>query len=101
MHAVHSSSVLACNVFDYWRAKDLGLMGQALGIESLIERITFEAQFPTGLPGSPPNLDVACGSGWVTCGLLNPSSLNPSATRSVALRLRTSTFPAVDLSGAA
>ena len=59
MHALHSSSVLACNVFDYWRAKGIGPVGKVLGIESHIERLTFEAQFPTGLPGKPPNIDVA------------------------------------------
>jgi len=59
MHALHSSSVLVCNVFDYWRSKGLGLVGEALGGEPSVERLTFEAQFPTGLPGEPPNIDVA------------------------------------------
>jgi len=59
MHALHSSSVLACNVFDYWRAKGVGPIGGVLKVEPLIDRLTFEAQFPTGLPGKPPNLDVA------------------------------------------
>ena len=59
MHALHSSSVLACNIFDYWRGKDLGPLGEALGSGIRFEYLTFEAQFPTGLPGQPPNLDVA------------------------------------------
>jgi hypothetical protein len=65
MHALHSSSVLACNVFDYWRVKGVGLIGRALGIEPLIDRLTFEHQFPTGLRGNPPNLDVAL---WLHSG---------------------------------
>jgi hypothetical protein len=65
MHALHSSSVLACNVFDYWRTKDVGLVGEILGVESRIDRLTFEAQFPTGLPGNPPNIDVAL---WLVSG---------------------------------
>ena len=39
--------------------KNLGPLGQALGSGPGIERLSFEAQFPTGLPGNPPNLDVA------------------------------------------
>jgi hypothetical protein len=65
MHALHSSSVLACNVFDYWRVQDVGLVGKVLGIEPHIERLTFEAQFPTGLRGKPPNIDVAL---WLKSG---------------------------------
>ncbi len=59
MNALHSSSVLACNVFDYWRGKDLCPLGEALGNSQRFEPLTFEAQYPTGLPGQPPNLDVA------------------------------------------
>ena len=65
MHALHSSSVLACNVFDYWRTNGVSIIGEALGIEPLIERLTFEAKFRTGLPGKPPNLDVAL---WLRSG---------------------------------
>jgi len=64
MHALHSSSVLACNVFDHWRSSGVGPVGKALGIGPCIE-LTFEAQFPTGLPGKPPNIDVAL---WVKSG---------------------------------
>lgn len=65
MHALHSSSVLACNVFDYWRARGVGLVGEALGIGPRVESLTFEEQFPTGLPGKPPNIDVAL---WLKSG---------------------------------
>ena len=65
MHALHSSSALACNIFDYWRTNGVSVIGEALGIEPLIERLTFEAQFKTGLRGHPPNLDVAL---WLLSG---------------------------------
>lgn len=57
--ALHSSAALVCNVFDYWRARSLACLGAALGTGGTIEGMRFEAQFPTGLPGNPPNLDVA------------------------------------------
>ena len=59
MQALHSSAVLAVNFFDHWVDKDAGPLLEALGISSTLESLTFEAQFPTGLPGNPPNLDVA------------------------------------------
>lgn len=65
MQALHSSSVLACNVFDYWRSNGVGPVGKALGVGPCIERLTFEAKFPTGLPGEPPNIDVAL---WLESG---------------------------------
>ncbi len=65
MLALHSSSILACNVFDYWRVHEVGLLGEALNLAPPIDRFAFEAQFPTGLPGEPPNLDVAL---WLHTG---------------------------------
>lgn len=65
MCALHSSSVLACNVFDYWRASNGKVVASALGLKSPVKRMEFEAQFPTGLPGSPPNLDVGL---WLESG---------------------------------
>ena len=60
MRALHSSSALAVNIFDYWTDRDKAPMLSALGIDpkggTLLD---FEAQFPTGLPGTPPHLDVA------------------------------------------
>lgn len=57
--ALHSSSALACNVFDYWRARDLSSLQAALELSEPITKLAFEAQFSTGLRGEPPNLDVA------------------------------------------
>ena len=59
MRALHSSSALAVNVFDFWQGRDAGPLLQALGIDGQLKSLRFEAQYPTGLGGMPPNLDVA------------------------------------------
>lgn len=58
MQALHSSSALACNVFDYWRGRDTAALAQALDVPGPICSIAFERKYPTGLRGKPPNLDV-------------------------------------------
>jgi hypothetical protein len=57
MKAVHSSAVLAVNVFDYWSERDPTPLGAALDVREL-KSIEFEAQHGTGLDGTPPNLDI-------------------------------------------
>jgi hypothetical protein len=59
MQALHSSSALAVNVFDYWRGRSLAWVMGVLSLTSEPSSLRFEAQFPTGLPGKPPNLDLA------------------------------------------
>ena len=59
MSALHSSSALVANVFDYWCERDAGPLLGAIGVGEAVELLRFEAQFPTGLDGSPPNLDIA------------------------------------------
>src|SRR2546429_2073494 len=59
MRALHSSSALAVNVFDYWTSRDAAPLGGALELGSEVRSLRFEAQFPTGLDGNPPNLDLA------------------------------------------
>ncbi|MDX2221056.1 MAG: hypothetical protein SF172_18725 [Burkholderiales bacterium] len=59
MQALHSSSALACNVFDYWRHRNARPLAAALGLSGQICSLRFEQKFPTGLPGNAPNLDVA------------------------------------------
>lgn len=59
MLALHSSSALAANIFDYWRGRSLAWVTGALSLTSEPSSLRFEAQFPTGLPGTPPNLDLA------------------------------------------
>jgi len=59
MRALHSSSALAVNVFDHWQERDAGPLLRTLGIDGRLASLCFEAQYPTGLGGTPPNLDVA------------------------------------------
>ena len=60
MKALHSSSALAVNFFDYWTDRDKTPLLRALGIDAVSAKsLDFEAQFPTGLGGKPPHLDVA------------------------------------------
>lgn len=58
MHALHSSAALAVNVFDYWTDLALEPLLNALGLPGRATTVEFESQFPTGLGGTPPNLDV-------------------------------------------
>jgi hypothetical protein len=58
LQAVHSSSALACNVFDYWKGRDAGPLARALHLGSNIAEIRFEQKFPTGVSPRSPNLDV-------------------------------------------
>ena len=58
MQAVYSSAALLCNVFDYWRGRDLSALGQAFGISSRCCGLAFEQKFRTGLGRIPPNIDV-------------------------------------------
>jgi hypothetical protein len=58
MQALHSSSALACNFFDYWRGRDTAPLANALGVDAPLCSIRFEQKRPTGLRGKAPNLDV-------------------------------------------
>ena len=71
MRALHSSSALAANFFDYWTDRDKAPLLAALGIESgHADSMEFEARFSTGLQGAPPHLDVAIGlSTGLTVGI--------------------------------
>lgn len=59
MQAFRSSSALVCNVFDYWRNRPLVSLAAALGAPANADHLYFEQKYPTGLRGTPPNLDVA------------------------------------------
>jgi len=59
MKALHSSAALAVNVFDYWAERDSSQVVVSLGLGMAPASLAFEAQFPTGLEGNPPNLDLA------------------------------------------
>jgi hypothetical protein len=57
--ATHSSAALACNAFEYWRPQQYWrIVELALALPSRIVSFQYEAHFPTGLEGKPPNLDV-------------------------------------------
>lgn len=58
MRALHSSSALAVNFFDAWVGEDNNALMEAFGLDLEPATIRFEAQYPTGLPGNPPNVDV-------------------------------------------
>lgn len=61
--ALHSSSALAVNVFDYWRTRDASALAQVLGLEDEIKGIRFEEKFKTGVGSRSPNLDVVIRTG--------------------------------------
>ncbi len=64
LRALHSSSALVANLFDYWTDRDKAPLLAALGVDADgAESLDFEARFPTGLGGTPPHLDVAIGLG--------------------------------------
>ncbi len=58
MRALHSSSALAVNVFDTWMDRNASPLLSVLNLEPGEVDVHFEEQYPTGLPGNPPNLDV-------------------------------------------
>ena len=60
MRAPHSSSALAVNAFEPWRRR---LKHLELGGIRSFETIAFEQQFPTGLRGTPPHLDLVAEAG--------------------------------------
>ena len=58
MRALHSSSALAVNFFDAWVGADTQPLVEIFDLGAQPVNIRFEGQYPTGLPGKPPNLDV-------------------------------------------
>jgi Restriction Endonuclease associating with ARP len=58
IQATHSSAALACNWFDYWRERDLGVLSSALSVPNPFVTLRLEAHVPTGMRGADANLDV-------------------------------------------
>lgn len=59
IRALHSSSALACNWFDFWRGRDMKPRTEGLGLSSpLRELVGLEQQVETGVRGGKPNLDA-------------------------------------------
>jgi len=63
LYALRSSAALACNVFDYWRHRDPSPILSAVDADPRANSIQFEQQFPTGLLGHAPHLDVLLSGG--------------------------------------
>lgn len=58
LKATHSSAALALNFFDPWTEAENGVLATAFALPQGELEVRFEQQYPTGLPGSPPNLDI-------------------------------------------
>jgi hypothetical protein len=58
LQALHSSSALACNWFDYWHSRDLEPLSRAFGVPVRFTTLVLEQKVPTGLGRIPPNIDV-------------------------------------------
>jgi len=58
IQALHSSSALVINVFEYWRHHKIEAVAQACGAPSGMTEMRFEERHPTPLGGVPPHLDV-------------------------------------------
>lgn len=94
MRALHSSATLVCNVFEYWRNGELGSLGEALEVNAVIERLTFEEHFRTGLRGTPPHLDVAL---WLRSGNvwgIESKFVEPFETSKPGMGFKAKYFPA-------
>jgi len=64
MQALHSSSALVINVFQYWREIDrVDVIAKALDIKKKLTTMKFERTYPTRLRGIPPHLDVELSNG--------------------------------------
>jgi hypothetical protein len=53
MRALHSSSALAANFFEFWITADCAPLVRALELGSPVQSIDFEAQHHTGLEANP------------------------------------------------
>jgi len=58
IRALHSSAVLAINVFQVWEGRQGPELPAAFGLEGQLAGVAIEQQFPSGLRGTPPTLDV-------------------------------------------
>jgi len=58
MQALHSSSALVINVFEYWRNHNVNSIAKACGAPEGMTKMRFEQIYPTPLGGIPPHLDI-------------------------------------------
>jgi hypothetical protein len=92
MQALHSSSALAVNVFDYWRPRNATPLAGALGFSAPPTGIRFEAQYPTGMQGKPPNLDLSLEIGGTTVAI-ESKFLEPYGRKGTGTPFQDSYFP--------
>ena len=58
MYSLHSSSALACNVFDYWRERSMFPLLEACRIDTAGFDLKFEQKFSPGVGTKHANLDL-------------------------------------------
>jgi hypothetical protein len=58
MQALHSSSAIVVNIFDYWRNRNIETIAQCCGMPLGMTQMQFEKTYPTPLGGIPPHLDI-------------------------------------------
>ena len=58
MLALHSSSALVVNMFEYWRSRNVDFIAQACGASKSATSLHYERTYKTSLGGIPPHLDV-------------------------------------------
>jgi len=58
MLALHSSSALVVNVFEYWRNRNVDFIAQACGASKGATSMHYERTYKTDLGGIPPHLDM-------------------------------------------
>lgn len=58
MQALHSSSALVVNIFQYWVNRDISDIASVCGAPHGMSQMHFERAYPTTLSGIPPHLDI-------------------------------------------
>lgn len=98
MRALHSSSALVCNVFDYWRnqlllGQSLAALTTALGAPDSVKQVQFEQIYRTGLSGNSPTLDVVLRGNESKPFLIESKFAEPYERHSTEGAFRNSYFP--------
>ena len=60
MFALHSSSALVCNLFHYWRYRDVPAVAMSCGLSPNYDTLRFEKAYhkPQGVGGELPHVDI-------------------------------------------
>jgi hypothetical protein len=92
IQALHSSSALACNWFDYWRGRNLEPLSRAFAVPARFSTLEFEQEFPTRLGGIGPNLDVLLRGDGATLAIESKFT-EPYTTSKTKTFLKSKYFP--------